>query len=205
MEHDSFLGEYSFSEKTSNLYAALFAFQSKAISVTKDGTNPAYNSKHATIAAVIEGTNSALNEVGLLMLQLPIGGTDSCKILTRITHVESCEWLQFFCTSPLAKKDSQGLKSAITYLRRTTQVTALNLPEEDEDGNEACNKSKNKLSIDGTAEYDGSDKYRNELWDIFKRLGISEDVELMKKTRDFLMGSPMASLEEKARQYINKK
>ena len=46
----------------------------------------------------------------------------------------------------LAKNDMQGLGSAITYARRYGIMSILNLPTEDDDGNEASKHQKPKLA-----------------------------------------------------------
>jgi len=119
---------------------ALAKFQGEVKSVKKDGNNPFFKSKYATLENVIETAREALTKSGLSFSQFPCGENE----LTTILMHESGEFLQ--STVKMSPKDNtpQGQGSAITYMRRYALSAILGLAtEEDDDGNSASNtKSK---------------------------------------------------------------
>lgn len=105
--------------------------------VLKKATNPAFKSKYADLAAVVEATIPALNSSGFSVLQPPAtGGNGEVRIMTMILH-ESGQWMR--CTLSLrpTKADPQGVGSAITYGRRYGLQAMTGVAPEDDDGNAA--------------------------------------------------------------------
>lgn len=130
------LEEFKTSEKLEEFTKAFTKFQSMHLSVKKDAENPHFRSTYASLPSVIESCRNGLADADLSFLQLPLGGLECSRILNRITH-SSSQYVQWIYTSPISKKDPQGIGSAITYGRRYCLTSSLGLPESDDDGNAA--------------------------------------------------------------------
>lgn len=114
------------------LAGALAEFQSMVEDVKKDGTNPFYKSRYATLDKVIETIRPSLKECGLSFSQFP-----DYEGLTTILMHKSGEFIE--ATYKLMPKDAtpQGYGSAISYARRYALCAILGLALEDDDGQEA--------------------------------------------------------------------
>ncbi len=113
--------------------AALRQFRSNPTALKRDGTNPHFKSKFATLNNTIESIEEYLDVCKLSFAQFPDGDG-----LTTIIMHDSGEWIKATANLHLAKNDPQGQGSAITYMRRYALSAALGLvTEEDDDGNEA--------------------------------------------------------------------
>lgn len=124
------------SETISKLAVALVKAQGEITAITKDGANPHFKSKYATLDNIIDETRPILARHGLAILQMPGGDGENVIMRTMLMH-ESGEWLE---TEPLvmrpAKNDPQGMGSCITYARRYSYSALLSIStDEDDDGN----------------------------------------------------------------------
>lgn len=129
------------SESIKDLATALAIFQKEVAGVTKDGTNPHFNSKFATLDNVIATIKQPMAKNGLSYSQLPDG-----EGLTTILMHKSGEWISATAKMMLDKATAQGAGSAYTYWRRYGLLGITGLAgDEDDDGNEA---SKPKRSYD---------------------------------------------------------
>lgn len=126
------------SENITKIAEALFQFQSKVEKPKKDGENPHFRSKYATLDSVIDTIRPAMKEAGLILIQDPIRHENEIGVRTRIIH-RSGEWIEFEPVFIPAKKlDGHGIGSALTYARRYALSTALGLAtESDDDANAA--------------------------------------------------------------------
>lgn len=118
------------------LAGALFKVQSQLRGVGKDGTNPHYKSKYATLENVTDTVRPALQAEGVFFMQAP-GNTDEHGVMaltTSFVHAESGEMYSATIGVPLAKRDPQGIGSAITYACRYSLMALLGLPPVDDDG-----------------------------------------------------------------------
>jgi hypothetical protein len=110
-------------------------FQSLVGAVKKDGNNPYFKSKYATLNSVLETIGKHLETCGLLVVQNPMVD----KLETIIFDVESGESIK--SEIPYIQiSDMQKLGSAITYARRYALMSMLNLEAEDDDVNGAMPK-----------------------------------------------------------------
>lgn len=142
MEHQTI----SWSEERKALFRALAAAQRDMDAATKDATNPAFRSRYATLASVLQAVLPALNKHGLALSQHPTLSDGMVGVTTLITH-SSGEWFSSQCSLPLAgRKDGHALKSATTYLRRIGCISICGLPEDDDDGNLASNRAPSRQS-----------------------------------------------------------
>lgn len=133
------------SESISKIAPALLKAQRAITFADKSATNPHYKSKYADLPAVIDAIKPALNENGILFLQM-IGPSDpgTIAMTTRLQH-ESGEYMESTATCPLPKNDPQGFGSAATYLRRYSLAGAVGLYQDDDDG-EAASKGKGTIT-----------------------------------------------------------
>ena len=113
--------------------------------IKKSGTNPHFGNKYATLESVIEAVTEPLQKHGFLLMHRTISNEHGKSITTELVH-ESGESFVTAIPLVLAKNDMQGLGSAITYARRYGIMSILNLPTEDDDGNEASKHQKPKLA-----------------------------------------------------------
>ena len=126
----------------SELSKALFSIQNNLPPAIKDARNSFVGNDYATLNSVMETCRDALYSHGIWLVQLPCPapvelGTGHIGLETRLTHVESGQWLSSVTVIPLPKSDPQGLGSALTYARRYSLCTILGIITEDDDGNAA--------------------------------------------------------------------
>jgi hypothetical protein len=133
------------SETTATLCAALVAAQAGLKPIAKDGKNPAFRSRYATLDGIMETVRPALAAHGLAVVQGVIhpetgegGRLVGIMVETRLVHT-SGEWLASVVPVPVAKGDAHGLGSALSYGRRYGISALLALStDEDDDGNAAA-------------------------------------------------------------------
>ena len=103
----------------------------------KGKTNPAFRSKYADLAAVVDAIKPALAEHGLFFRQITHLADHGVCIETIIHHSsgESLACGPLFV--PASKQDAQGFGSAMTYARRYSLMAAFGVPAEDDDANAA--------------------------------------------------------------------
>jgi hypothetical protein len=126
------------SEQVDKIIPAFIAFQSDMPSVPKDGNNPHFKSKYATLGAITEATRPHLAKHGLGFMQWMSNRDGYQLIVTRIMHT-SGQWMEDegYILNP-TKNDPQGMGSAVTYARRYTLGASLGIiTEDDDDGNRA--------------------------------------------------------------------
>lgn len=120
-----------------NIYAALAAAQMEMGKAIKDSANPAFKSKYADLASVMDACMGALNRNGIAVFQPTIDEDGQRYVKTILAHVAG-ETLE--CRVPLIvqKNDMQGYGSAVTYARRYGLMGMAGIAPEDDDGNAAA-------------------------------------------------------------------
>lgn len=134
MEHSDNLGE---------LGAALAKAQAQVKGAKRDSANPFFKSQYADLASVWDACRDALTSNGLSVVQFP-GYENGVAMLTTVLLHSSGQWLAGTAGAPIAKQDAQGVGSAITYLRRYALAAVASVSPEDDDGNAASGKSKER-------------------------------------------------------------
>lgn len=129
----------------SGLYDAILALQAEAPKLAKDAENPHFKSKYASLDGIVEKVGPLLVKHDLVWTTEPTfirefdgSSTPIPALRYTLTHAPSGESLEG--TMPLlpTKPDPQGLGSALTYARRYSICSVLNLVgEDDDDGNAA--------------------------------------------------------------------
>ena len=133
----------------SGMGTALLEFQKLAVSASKDSKNPHFKSSYASLEAVISAANQA-TQFGICFTQEIDfefnGDTGMTFVRTVLIHAPSGE--QRISRTPIRSKDPadpQKMGSGITYAKRYGLQSALGLPSEDDDGNEASKEPKGKV------------------------------------------------------------
>jgi hypothetical protein len=126
------------SETIKELAAGLAKAQALIEGAAKDGNNPHFRAKYATLASVVDAVKEPLAKNGLSYTQVLHDAENAVKVETIILH-QSGEWLSCGCLSvPVSKHDTQGFGSALTYARRYSLSAAFGVAPEDDDGNGAA-------------------------------------------------------------------
>jgi len=125
-------------KKKITLARAMLDFRVNVDSVTKDSTNPFFNSGYTSYNAVRETINPTLDMLGIVVIQAPmiLEGIDVLNTKVYMAHNPS----DFICSNIrllMPKNDMQQLGGAITYAKRYSLVSLFGLAEEDDDGNKA--------------------------------------------------------------------
>lgn len=107
-----------------HLYAAIHAAQARIETVRKNGQNPHFKSKYATLDEVWESVKRPLSDAGLIVICDIRKDGEERVLRTRLVHAQTGE--EAACEFPLsaAAASPQAVGSALTYARRYT-LTAL--------------------------------------------------------------------------------
>jgi hypothetical protein len=131
------------------LFPALHKAQGALTGVVKDGKNPAFKSRYATLENVIDAAKPALQSADLAFTQAPGALVEGAiEITTMIMHT-SGQWLRSTLHVPLSKRDPQGVGSAITYGLRYSLMATLGLPPVDDDGESAMDRNSPSAPMPG--------------------------------------------------------
>lgn len=127
-----------------HLYAAIRAAQGKIETVRKNGENPHFHSKYATLDEIWENVRKPLNDAGLIVLCDVYTANGERLLTTRLIHAETGE--ETSCTFPImaATNSPQAIGSAMTYARRYTLTALLEIVTgdgADDDGEAAENRT----------------------------------------------------------------
>jgi hypothetical protein len=118
------------------LAKAFVAAQKATESVKKAATNPAFKTRYADLAHVVEGVIPALNAAGVAVMQAPAYDGDMVGVTTTLVHESGACVSSTLLLRP-SKSDPQGVGSAITYARRYSLLAMTGAAPEDDDGNAA--------------------------------------------------------------------
>ena len=122
------------SESIKEIAKALALFNIKVGKISKNRTNPFFQSKYADLSSILEAIATPLSECNLVLNQIP----DGDGLTTIVIHTESGEYLQANGLMRPIKNDPQSMGSAITYQRRYSICAILGLNvEDDDDGNKS--------------------------------------------------------------------
>ena len=124
------------SEQIDELAAALSAAQSEMEHATKDRINPAFKSRYADLASIVDACRAPLTKHGLCFVQAPSVDGNTVSVETRLMH-KSGQWVSttISCSVPDGKATTIG--SAVTYLRRYSLAAMTSIAPDDDDGQAA--------------------------------------------------------------------
>lgn len=125
------------------LAKALVQAQKATESIKKAASNPAFRSKYADLAHVVEGVVPALNNAGVAVIQSPSNDGELVAVTTTLLHESGASVTGVLHLRP-TKNDPQGVGSAITYGRRYALLAMTGAAPEDDDGNAASRKPEDR-------------------------------------------------------------
>lgn len=120
------------------LFKKIQAVKAEIGKMPKDKVNPFHNKKYFDINVLLEHLEPLLQKQNLLLMQ-PIDG----NVITSCIYDLDGTQDDVVCSSMNLPEmgDPQKMGSAVTYYRRYTLTSLLSLQAEDDDGNQASNKS----------------------------------------------------------------
>ena len=144
-DFDIELFDATMSDTIGKLAGALAKAQSQMTMVEGKSTNPFFNSKYASLAAVLEVAMPALNanEIALVQGNRWDTNNNGFYITSMLMH-SSGEWIKSEIRMPIAKKDAHGVGAATTYGRRYLLSSMVGVAQADDDGNGAIQKAPRK-------------------------------------------------------------
>ena len=144
-DFDIELFDATMSDTIGKLAGALAKAQSQMTMVEGKSTNPFFNSKYASLAAVLEVAMPALNanEIALTQGNRWEPNSNGFYITSMLIHA-SGEWIKSEIRMPLAKKDAHGVGAATTYGRRYLLSSMVGVAQADDDGNGAIQRAPRK-------------------------------------------------------------
>jgi hypothetical protein len=132
------------SDDIAELAAAFSAAQGAMFHADKDATNPAFKSKYATLASVIDAVRGPLRDNGLSFTQLPIETESGVAVETVLLH-KSGQWISSVTSVPAGKGTAHGIGAAYTYAKRYGLAAMCGISAEtDDDGNVASKSSERR-------------------------------------------------------------
>jgi LmbE family N-acetylglucosaminyl deacetylase len=120
-----------------NIAKALVKAQKEFGPALKTSTNPHFKSKYADLAACVEAVMDALNNNGIMLMQLTHPSDSGVNVETLFIHESGETASSGQLHVPAPKHDPQGYGSALSYARRYSLMAACGIAPEDDDGNAA--------------------------------------------------------------------
>ena len=144
-DFDIELFDATMSDTIGKLAGALAKAQSQMTMVEGKSTNPFFNSKYASLAAVLEVAMPALNANEVALVQgNRWSPTDNGFYITSMLMHSSGEWIKSEIRMPISKKDAHGVGAATTYGRRYLLSSMVGVAQADDDGNGAIQGTSRK-------------------------------------------------------------
>jgi hypothetical protein len=161
------------SQSIKEIAKALGQFQEDVESVKKDGINPYFKSKYATLENVLNTIKKPLADQGLSFSQFPTGENE----LTTILIHTSGEFLQATCQMNVKDPTPQAQGSAITYMRRYAISSILGIATEDDDDGNVASAPKKVEKVDYKAKLQAT-KSLEELKKVWSSIPAQDKIEL---------------------------
>lgn len=123
------------SDSLDKIMPALMAAIKAAKNPKKDAQNPHLKNRFASLGAVLE----EMRATGFFPIQLPVVCDTAAGVFTTLWFEN--QYISWPFLLPLAKNDAQGVGSAVSYARRYSLQTILQLVGEDDDGEAAVGRT----------------------------------------------------------------
>ena len=135
------IADFVQSTEVDKIYEAMVIINERCPFIVNDGKNPFHKSTYTTLDRIQQVTNPVFNELGLIVFHAPVGDN---KIMMRVTHLESKQFIQITSSLIMDKKTPQAVGSAITYMRRYMIVSffAIRTPSIPDDDGQAAERNK---------------------------------------------------------------
>jgi hypothetical protein len=125
------------SDTINELATALAKAQGEIANPKKDGVNPHFKNRYATLAQVRDTVTPALSANGIALVQLTGPGEPGQMVLyTRLVHA-SGQWMEGAYPVFMDTAKPQIMGAAMTYARRYTICAICNIMQDDDDGEAA--------------------------------------------------------------------
>lgn len=118
--------------------AALVACQGALRPAAKEANNPAFKTRYADLASVMDAIREPMLAAGLAINHQQLPGEAGRLYLRTVLRHKSGEFLACVTVMPLGKQDAHGMGSALTYARRYATAAMLGVVQDDDDGNSAA-------------------------------------------------------------------
>lgn len=119
------------------LATALSAAQGEMEHASKDRTNPAFKSRYADLASVLDACREPLSRHGIAIMQAPSVDGPTVSVETRLVH-KSGQWVSTTIAAQVPDGKPTTIGSAVTYLRRYGLAAMAGVaPADDDDGTQA--------------------------------------------------------------------
>ena len=116
--------------------AALAAAQGEIENAVKGSVNPAFRSKYADLAEVLNTCRPVLSKHHIAIIQSTAFDGSMVHVTTTLAHKDG-GYVSAKASAVPAKTDGQGIGSCTTYLRRYQLAAMTAIGQEDDDGNSA--------------------------------------------------------------------
>jgi hypothetical protein len=146
------------SEAIDLLATALVAAQGELKNAKINRQNPHFKNRYADLASVRDAISPALTKHGIAVTQTMKVSDGSFMLETTLLH-KSGQWIASDYPLPLNAKP-QELGSALTYARRYSLSSLVNIAADDDDDAEAATKAGNGANDDQLAKKDGGALYK---------------------------------------------
>lgn len=133
------------------LIKALILAQSELKNIQTDSMNPHFKNKYASLAACLDATREILAKHGLVVVQTCKVQDNAVVCVTSLWHSSGQSLVSEYPVIT-QKPDAQGYGSGLSYARRYSLLSILNLAQEDDDGNSTQRpliSTKNNFSTGG--------------------------------------------------------
>ena len=139
--------------KLSKLTEALSKAQKEIKGAIKDSQNPFFHSVYADLASVWDACRTPLADNGLAVIQITKTIEGKLYLETILSHVSGESISGFYPINPMRQEkekgwitseDPQALGSALTYARRYALAAIVGVAPEDDDGEAAVGRGKEK-------------------------------------------------------------
>jgi len=134
------------SENINEISAALAKVQGEIKAAQKDGANPHFKSKFASLNSHWDACREILSKNGLMVTQLSNVAEDGKNVLVTMLCHSSGQWFKSSMFLKPVKDDPQGMGSCITYARRymLSAIVGTTADDEDDDGEGASGRNNAK-------------------------------------------------------------
>lgn len=123
------------SEQINELAKALSLAQAKFTPAIKDGMNPHFKNRFASLESIWESCRKGLADNGLCIFQTTVFEDGKSVLKTTLAH-SSGQWISGLLPIVSERPGPQGIGAAITYMRRYALSAILGVVSEDDDDGE---------------------------------------------------------------------
>jgi len=123
------------SKEYSKIIKKIYNVQGQITGIDKNAKNPFFKSDYVDLNAILSHLYPILQTEKLIINQSSLQRDNYLDTTTRITDIESGEWMENYVSVPVGTMKPQEGGSSLTYSRRYGLMTFFSLKTEDDDGN----------------------------------------------------------------------